>query len=248
MQGEDNSARPGKKSTIHPIELEIKSETNQGDKQSKIAKKDVKNDKNNAETAKTIAKTTPAKMNEQESGAIDINSLDKTHHESDAHDTSQAEVSSDKQNEEEKDNIDVAEAEASKAGAGFKISNPMGMSRFMWPLQGKILQRFDKSRGSEGINVAVPANTIVRAAADGKVIYVGSNINQYGNLLIIRHDGDYLSAYAHSSQVMVKKGQQIRKGQAVAKVGQSGGVNEPQLYFSIRHGKEIIDPEVSRAS
>lgn len=171
---------------------------------------------------------------------IDINSLDriKDHHE-EQDDLKSINPSSKESPVAQEENL---------GSSSFKISNPLGISKFMWPLQGKILQRFNKEQGLEGINIAAPANSIVRAAADGKVIYIGNSVNQYGNLLIIRHEGEYLTAYAHNSQVMVKKGQQIRKGQAIAKVGQSGGVEEPQLYFSIRHGKEIIDPETNRTN
>ncbi|MEM9704815.1 MAG: peptidoglycan DD-metalloendopeptidase family protein [Pseudomonadota bacterium] len=116
---------------------------------------------------------------------------------------------------------------------------------FSWPVRGAILSRFgdgDLGRRNEGVNIAAPVGTPVRAAAGGEVVYRGSEVEGYGNLLLIKHDDDFVTAYAHNDVVLVRKGQKVSKGQVIAKVGQSGAATQPQLHFEVRQNLKSVDP------
>ena len=89
---------------------------------------------------------------------------------------------------------------------------------------------------------AAPAGTPVRAAADGDVVYSGSELDGFGNLLLIKHTDGFVTAYAHNDTMLVKKGDKVRQGQVIAKVGQSGAVSSPQLHFEIRQNLKSVDP------
>lgn len=116
---------------------------------------------------------------------------------------------------------------------------------FSWPLQGRVLSRFGAKVGglhNDGINIAAPRGTEVRAAEAGVVAYVGNELRGFGNLLLIRHAGGWMTAYAHNDALLVRRGDRVRRGQAVAVVGSSGSVAEPQLHFEIRRGGQAVDP------
>ncbi|MFN0022808.1 MAG: peptidoglycan DD-metalloendopeptidase family protein [Parvularculaceae bacterium] len=118
-------------------------------------------------------------------------------------------------------------------------------SLFDWPVQGRMIGSFGLSeagRRNDGVNIAAPVGTPVRAAADGEVVYRGSELSGYGNLLLIKHDDGFVTAYAHNDAMLVKKGDRVRKGQVIAKVGQTGSAGEPQLHFEIRQNLKAIDP------
>jgi murein DD-endopeptidase MepM/ murein hydrolase activator NlpD len=127
----------------------------------------------------------------------------------------------------------------------YKLATPLGSKNFTWPVNGKIISRFgNKSdKFAEGITISARLNTPVLAASDGEVIYVGNDVEGYGKMVIIRHNEDILSAYANNASVLVKKGDKVRKGDSIAKVGKTGDVDNPQLYFSLRKGKSTINPE-----
>ena len=113
---------------------------------------------------------------------------------------------------------------------------------FRWPAKGRIIAGFGGTSGNEGINIAVPEGTPVKAAEDGTVAYAGSDVKGYGKLVLIRHDGGYVSAYAHNGEITVKHGEKVKRGQPIAKSGQSGNVTSPQLHFELRKGPQPIDP------
>jgi murein DD-endopeptidase MepM/ murein hydrolase activator NlpD len=116
---------------------------------------------------------------------------------------------------------------------------------FRWPVRGRVITGFGpKPTGqqNDGINVAVPEGTPVKAAEDGVVAYAGSELKGYGNLVLVRHSNGYVTAYAHASELMVKRGDAIKRGQMIAKAGQTGNVGSPQLHFEIRKGSAPIDP------
>ncbi|KWV57393.1 peptidoglycan-binding LysM [Bradyrhizobium macuxiense] len=116
---------------------------------------------------------------------------------------------------------------------------------FRWPVRGKVITAYGaKANGkvNDGINVAVPEGTPVKAAEDGVVAYSGNELKGYGNLVLIRHANGYVTAYAHASELMVKRGDTIKRGQVIAKSGQSGEVGSPQLHFEIRKGSSPVDP------
>jgi murein DD-endopeptidase MepM/ murein hydrolase activator NlpD len=114
-------------------------------------------------------------------------------------------------------------------------------AEFRWPARGRVITGFG-TNGNEGINIAVPEGTPVKAAEGGTVAYAGSELKGYGNLVLIRHDNGYVSAYAHNGELAVKRGDKVKRGQTVAKSGQSGNVNSPQLHFEIRKGSSPVDP------
>lgn len=116
---------------------------------------------------------------------------------------------------------------------------------FRWPARGRVIAGYGaKTNGkqNDGINVAVPEGTPVKAAEDGVVAYSGNELKDYGNLVLVRHSNGYVTAYAHASELMVKRGDTIKRGQIIAKSGQTGGVSSPQLHFEIRKGSSPVDP------
>ena len=112
---------------------------------------------------------------------------------------------------------------------------------FRWPARGRIIQGF-RSGANDGINIALPEGTSVKAAESGVVAYAGSELKGYGNLVLIRHPNGYVSAYAHNGAVAVKRGETVKRGQTIAKSGQSGNVASPQLHFELRKGSTPVDP------
>jgi murein DD-endopeptidase MepM/ murein hydrolase activator NlpD len=117
--------------------------------------------------------------------------------------------------------------------------------QFRWPVRGRVISGFGPKAGgqhNDGINLAVPEGTEVKAAEDGVIAYAGNELKGYGNLVLIRHSDGWMTAYAHNSQLMVKRGDQVRRGQSIARAGQTGGVSSPQLHFEIRKGSSPVDP------
>jgi murein DD-endopeptidase MepM/ murein hydrolase activator NlpD len=122
---------------------------------------------------------------------------------------------------------------------------PMSGNSFRWPVQGRIISEFGtKPDGghNDGINVAVPLGTSVKAAENGVVAYAGDELKGYGNLVLVRHSNNWVSAYAHNEEILVKRGDQVRRGQVIAKAGRTGQVNQPQLHFELRKGSRPVDP------
>jgi murein DD-endopeptidase MepM/ murein hydrolase activator NlpD len=116
---------------------------------------------------------------------------------------------------------------------------------FRWPVRGRVVTGYGaktNGKSNDGINVAVPEGTPVKAAEDGVVAYSGNELKGYGNLVLVRHSNGYVTAYAHASELMVKRGETIKRGQVIAKSGQSGEVGSPQLHFEIRKGSSPVDP------
>ncbi len=116
---------------------------------------------------------------------------------------------------------------------------------FRWPVRGRVITTYGaktNGKSNDGINVAVPEGTPVKAAEDGVVAYSGNELKGYGNLILVRHSNGYVTAYAHASELMVKRGENIKRGQIIAKSGQSGEVGSPQLHFEIRKGSSPVDP------
>ena len=116
-----------------------------------------------------------------------------------------------------------------------------GNDKFRWPVSGRVITDFAASRGT-GINIDVPAGSSVKAAENGTVIYVGSGVEGYGNLILLRHPNGYVSAYAHLDAMSVAKGATVNRGDAIGTVGQTGSVSKPQLHFELRKGATPVDP------
>jgi len=119
------------------------------------------------------------------------------------------------------------------------------MPSFRWPVRGRIIAAFGpKPNGlqNDGINLAVPEGTPVKAAEDGVVAYAGNELKGYGNLVLIRHANGFVTAYADASELLVKRGDTVKRGQVIAKSGETGNVTSPQLHFEIRKGATPVDP------
>ena len=122
---------------------------------------------------------------------------------------------------------------------------PAAGGRFPWPVRGRIVGNYGDTPGgghNDGINIAAPLGTPVRAIDAGTVAYAGNEVKGYGNIVLIKHANGLISAYAHLDDVGVKAGDTIAPGQVIAKVGESGGVSQPQLHFELRRGKTPVDP------
>lgn len=127
-----------------------------------------------------------------------------------------------------------------------KKAEPAGaMPSFRWPVKGRIIARFGREPNgttNDGINLAVPEGTPIKAADDGVVAYAGNELKGYGNLVLIRHANGYVTAYANASKLLVTRGEHVNRGQVIARAGQTGNVTSPQLHFEIRKGSTPVDP------
>ena len=122
---------------------------------------------------------------------------------------------------------------------------PLTSKRFKWPVKGKIISEYGiKSNGkrNDGINISAKLGTPVSACENGIVAYAGNELKGLGNLIIIRHDKNFVSIYAHNDSLLVKRGQTIKRGEQIATVGKSGRVTTPQLHFEIREKEQALDP------
>ena len=116
------------------------------------------------------------------------------------------------------------------------------ISRWQWPVKGKVIATFSsKVQGNKGIDIAGRHGTKIRSAASGKVVYAGSALRGYGKLIIIKHNDDYLSAYAHNDRILVKEQQQIKSGDVIAKMGNTGA-QRIMLHFEVRFRGKSVDP------
>jgi len=118
-------------------------------------------------------------------------------------------------------------------------------SRFAWPIKGRILSNFGAKRDglrNDGINIAAKRGTPVKAAENGVVAYSGNELRGFGNMILVKHSGGWITAYAHVGKAMVKRGEKVSRGQTIASVGSSGGVVTPQLHFEIRRGMNPVNP------
>jgi murein DD-endopeptidase MepM/ murein hydrolase activator NlpD len=140
----------------------------------------------------------------------------------------------------------TANVEEKPAEAPAKAAEATGaLPTFRWPVRGKVVTSYGaktNGKSNDGINLAVPEGTPVKAAEDGVVAYSGNELKGYGNLVLVRHSNGYVTAYAHASELLVKRGDTIKRGQVIAKSGQSGEVASPQLHFEIRKGSSPVDP------
>jgi len=118
-------------------------------------------------------------------------------------------------------------------------------STFRWPVKGRVISSFGRKPGglrNEGINIAVPEGTSVRSAESGIVAYAGNELKGYGNLVLVRHKNGWVTAYAHNKELFVKRGDTVKRGTVIAKAGQTGSVNTPQLHFEVRKGASAVNP------
>jgi murein DD-endopeptidase MepM/ murein hydrolase activator NlpD len=119
-------------------------------------------------------------------------------------------------------------------------------AQFLWPVKGTVISPYGARPNGErndGINIAAADGAAIRAAAAGTVSYVGNELKGYGNLVLIRHDNGYVTAYAHTGEILVARGQRVAQGETIAYAGETGGVSAPQVHFEIRRGTTPVDPK-----
>jgi murein DD-endopeptidase MepM/ murein hydrolase activator NlpD len=124
-------------------------------------------------------------------------------------------------------------------------ARPDDAPSFIWPLPGRLIVYFGSAAGDRpnpGIDLAAPLGTDIHAAADGVVAYAGNELKGYGNLVLVRHRGDFVTAYAYASKLLVKTNDNVHSGQVIATSGQSGNAGAPLLHFEIRKGSTAVDP------
>jgi murein DD-endopeptidase MepM/ murein hydrolase activator NlpD len=138
-------------------------------------------------------------------------------------------------------NLESGASQSKNALTGAQADAAGTEPEFRWPARGRIIQGF-KSGGNDGINISVPAGTSVRAAESGTVVYSGDGLKGYGNLVLIKHPNGFVSAYGNNGELDVKRGEQVKRGQVIAKSGDTGNVNSPQLHFELRKGSTPVDP------
>ncbi|MDP6565402.1 MAG: M23 family metallopeptidase [Alphaproteobacteria bacterium] len=122
---------------------------------------------------------------------------------------------------------------------------PRTAGRFAWPVQGRVISRFGAKPGglhNDGINIAVQSGVAVRAADNGVVVYAGNELRGFGNLLLLRHRGGWVTAYGHNQALSVRVGDVVKRGEAIARAGSSGNIEKPQLHFEIRKGRRAVNP------
>ena len=138
-------------------------------------------------------------------------------------------------------------AATQKASATTAQVSKYRKTKFAWPVKGEIVSKYGaigKGRANDGINIKTAKGTAVKAADGGTVAYAGNELKGFGNLILVKHSDGWITAYAHNDKLLVKKGQQVMKGEKIATVGTTGGVNVPQLHFEIRAGKNPVNPQL----
>jgi len=138
------------------------------------------------------------------------------------------------------------EPEQKVAMAGTAAASALaGAVKLRWPTTGRIVAGFGgrpDGTHNDGINLAVPLGTDVHAAESGVVAYAGNELKGYGNLVLLRHDNGWVTAYAHNDELLVKRGEKVKRGQVIAKAGKTGSVDQPQVHFELRQGSKPVDP------
>lgn len=118
-------------------------------------------------------------------------------------------------------------------------------AKFIWPVKGTVVSGFGNlgnGRKNDGLNIKAPLGTTVMAADHGTVAYAGNELKGFGNLILVKHNDGWITAYAHNDRLFVKKGQKVKRGEKIATVGSTGSVTTPQLHFEVRAGKKAVNP------
>ena len=139
----------------------------------------------------------------------------------------------------------LTEDEGQPGSKAQKARTKRSAMRYLWPVHGKVIQLFGTrvdGTHNDGINIAVSAGAKIVAAESGIVAYAGSELQGYGKLVLIRHERNWVTAYAHNNELLVRRGDRIRRGQMIAKAGRSGGVDQTQLHFELRKGSKPVNP------
>ena len=145
----------------------------------------------------------------------------------------------------------AAEAAPTKPEQKVALAAPAAASavadsvKLRWPTTGRVIAGFGgrpDGTHNDGINLAVPLGTEVHAAESGVVAYSGNELKGYGNLVLLRHDNGWVTAYAHNDELLVKRGDKVKRGQVISKAGKTGSVDQPQVHFELRQGSRPVDP------
>ena len=126
-----------------------------------------------------------------------------------------------------------------------KLPKKIDFTGFKWPVSGKVISKYGSIKPgffNDGINISTEFGKNVEASKGGKVVYIGNEIPGYGNLVLLKHSENWITAYAHLDKVFLKKGASVKQGEVIGVVGETGNVREPQLHFEIRKGKDAVDP------
>ncbi|RCK31363.1 membrane protein [Thalassospira profundimaris] len=125
------------------------------------------------------------------------------------------------------------------------IAEPADRKGFIWPVQGKVVLKYGAGTGglfNDGINIQANRGTPILAAENGVVTYVGNELRGFGNLILIKHADNFVTAYAHTENPLVARGDVVTRGQRISSVGTTGAVTFPQLHFEVRNGRKSSDP------
>ncbi|MEO0498818.1 MAG: peptidoglycan DD-metalloendopeptidase family protein, partial [Pseudomonadota bacterium] len=120
-----------------------------------------------------------------------------------------------------------------------------GISNLRWPVRGRVLNGFGEvvdGKRNDGIDIAVPEGTSVKAAENGVVLYAGNELADFGNLVLVKHEGGIVTAYAHNASLQVKRGQSVARGQTIARAGRTGAATTPQVHFEVRKNSTPVNP------
>lgn len=144
---------------------------------------------------------------------------------------------------------DSGAADAEEGAAETKVAaatpDATGLDRLRWPVRGRVVTAFGASvngRSNDGIDIAVPEGTPVHAAENGVVIYAGDGLKGFGNTVLVRHEDGLVTVYGHASEMKVKRGDKVRRGQEIALSGMTGDADRPKLHFEVRKGTSPVDP------
>lgn len=135
----------------------------------------------------------------------------------------------------------IKQRSAEKVATAAKTSS----TAFRWPAKGRLVGKFgDKipTGVNDGIDISLPVGTPIKAAENGTVIYSGSELEDFGKLILLSHEGGWVSAYAHASAAMVRRGQKVKRGQVIAKSGKTGNATSPKLHFELRKDSNPVNP------
>jgi len=143
------------------------------------------------------------------------------------------------------DDVNTGALGPSASGSAQPSRSVASSDKLRWPVRGRIISGFGQRNDgthNDGINLSVPLGTPVHAAEGGTVAYAGAELKGYGNLILVRHDNGWVTAYAHNDQMLVQRGDKVQRGQVIARAGRTGSVDQPQLHFELRQGSKPVDP------
>jgi len=115
-----------------------------------------------------------------------------------------------------------------------------GIGKMRWPVRGRVISGFGS--GKDGVDIAVPTGTPIKAAENGVVIYAGDGLKEFGNTVLVRHENGLVTVYGHASSIEVQRGQKVKRGQEIALSGMSGTTDSPKLHFEVRKNSAPVDP------